>query len=75
MDAPHSSSSDPERLADVVGEALERAPTERRAFLDAACAGAPELRAEAESLLRAHEEAEAGTFLKALDAERGAALL
>jgi tetratricopeptide (TPR) repeat protein len=45
-------------------EALARpTPQERAAFLDAACAGRPELRAAVESLLAAHEQA--GAFLSA----------
>ena len=36
-------------------EALAKAPAERAAFLDAACAGQPELRAAVEALLAAHE--------------------
>jgi tetratricopeptide (TPR) repeat protein len=36
-------------------EALARPPAERAAFLDAACAGQPELRAAVEGLLAAHE--------------------
>jgi serine/threonine protein kinase/tetratricopeptide (TPR) repeat protein len=36
-------------------EALAKSPAERAAFLDAACAGQPELRAGVEALLAAHE--------------------
>ena len=36
-------------------EALDKPPAERAAFLDAACAGQPELRAAVEALLAAHE--------------------
>src|SRR5262245_44647567 len=36
-------------------------PAERRAYLDEACTGQPELRAEVENLLRLHEAA--GSFL------------
>jgi eukaryotic-like serine/threonine-protein kinase len=67
------SGADPERLADVVGEAMDLPPGDRGAFLDVACRDAPELRAEAESLLRAHERAR--DFMERLDADRGAALL
>jgi serine/threonine protein kinase len=42
-------------------EALSKPAAERAAFLDAACAGQPELRAAVESLLAAHEAA--GSFL------------
>lgn len=48
----------PERWAavkQIVGDALERAAGERAALLDEACAGDPALRAEAESLLTAHD--------------------
>src|SRR5438309_1977636 len=45
----------------IVGEALERAPEERAAFLEEACAGQPGLRAEVEALLAAHSRA--GVFL------------
>jgi eukaryotic-like serine/threonine-protein kinase len=73
MRAPPPPSCDPEQLARIFAEALERAPGERSAFLELACRGLPELRADAEALLAAHEQA--GTFLGQLDAERGAALL
>ena len=43
------------RVEEVVSEALERDPSERAAWLDAACAGDPELRREAASLLEAHD--------------------
>ena len=36
-------------------EALARPPAKRAAFLDAACAGQPQLRASVEALLAAHE--------------------
>jgi eukaryotic-like serine/threonine-protein kinase len=73
MTSPTSPRADPELLARVFAEALERPPGERRAYLETACRGMPALRAEAESLLAAH--AQAGTFLGELDATRGAALL
>lgn len=73
MSVPSSSSADPERLAHVFGEAIERPLAQRRAFLDAECRGEPGLRAEAESLLFAYEQA--GDFMDGLDTERGAALL
>jgi eukaryotic-like serine/threonine-protein kinase len=68
-----SRNADPQRLARIFGEALERPAAERRAFLDVACADAPELRAEAESLLAAHEQA--GDFMDELDTAPAAALL
>src|SRR5665213_3280508 len=36
-------------------DALSKSPAERAAFLDAACAGQPELRADVEALLAAHD--------------------
>ena len=45
------------KIKEIVGEALERAPSERPAFLDHACALNPELRTEVESLLAAHADA------------------
>jgi hypothetical protein len=42
--------------------ALDQRPEDRRAFLDRACANAPELRRRVEELLRADEEA--GSFLE-----------
>ncbi len=45
--------SDWEHIQDLFAEALERPADERAAFLDAACAEAPALRAEVESLLQA----------------------
>jgi len=46
------------RIKEIVGEALERASTERSAYLNCACADDPELRAEVESLLAAHADAD-----------------
>src|SRR5215218_1953587 len=43
------------RVAEIVGEALERDPAGRGTFLDAACADDSELRCEVESLLAAHD--------------------
>lgn len=51
-----------DRIKAIFQEALERAPSERATFLDAACAGEPALRAEVESLLASHDAA--GTFLE-----------
>ena len=48
-----------DRLEDVFAQASELNAAERPAFLDRKCAGAPKLREELESLLRAHDEAEA----------------
>ena len=44
------------RVEQLLAAALERDPSERGAFLDAACAGDAELRREVESLLAAHEQ-------------------
>jgi serine/threonine protein kinase/Flp pilus assembly protein TadD len=46
------------QLAQLYHAALERAPAERAAFLDAACAADPTLRREVESLLQAHQQAD-----------------
>jgi serine/threonine-protein kinase len=46
----------------VFGDAIELDPSERAAFLDRACAGDPETRAEVASLLEAHERA--GGFIE-----------
>src|SRR4051794_1485251 len=54
---------------EIFTEALERAtPAERAAFLDAACAGDPALRARVDALLRSHDGA--GEFLKGSAPER-----
>ncbi|MGH9866861.1 MAG: tetratricopeptide repeat protein [Candidatus Polarisedimenticolia bacterium] len=64
------------RIPDLLAEALELPPEERRAFLEARCEDSPVLRSEIESLLAAHEEqARAGWFLDGIDARRGIALL
>jgi serine/threonine protein kinase len=47
-----------QRVKEIVGEALEREPGQRSSYLDSACAGDADLRAEAESLLAAHGDAE-----------------
>ncbi len=73
MSASPQSRANPEHLTYLFGEAIERTPGERGAFLDAACGAAPGLRAEVESLLSAY--AHAGDFMDALDSERGVALL
>jgi eukaryotic-like serine/threonine-protein kinase len=46
------------KVKEIVGAALEREPGERSAFLDQVCAHDGELRAEVESLLAAHADAE-----------------
>jgi eukaryotic-like serine/threonine-protein kinase len=56
----------PERWLQVerlLHAALDRAPAERRSFIEKACAGDPALRTEVESLLAAHDER--GSFLTA----------
>ncbi len=51
-----------ERVKDVFSSALERDRAARQPFLDQACAGDPELRAEVQSLLDAHEHT--GDFIE-----------
>lgn len=51
----------PQSVEQLFGEALDYCPEERRAFLDRACANAPELRRLVEELLL--EEERAGSFL------------
>ena len=51
-----------QQIYKLLGEALERKPGQRRAFLDQACAGDEELRHEVEALLSAHEKA--GSFVE-----------
>ncbi len=46
------------KIKEIVGAALEREPNERDAFLDQACSQNGELRAEVESLLAAHADAD-----------------
>jgi eukaryotic-like serine/threonine-protein kinase len=46
------------KIKEIVGAALEREPAERCAFLDRACSHDRELRAEVESLLAAHADAD-----------------
>ncbi|MBZ5689605.1 MAG: tetratricopeptide repeat protein [Acidobacteriia bacterium] len=46
------------RIKEIVGAALEREPGERGAFLDKACSQDKELRAEVDSLLAAHDDAD-----------------
>jgi eukaryotic-like serine/threonine-protein kinase len=45
------------KVKEIVGEALEHSPADRGAFLDQACSGEGDLRAEVESLLAAHADA------------------
>jgi non-specific serine/threonine protein kinase/serine/threonine-protein kinase len=45
-----------QRVKDLFAAALEKDAAERNAFLDAACAAEPELRAEVDSLLAAHDD-------------------
>jgi serine/threonine protein kinase len=47
-----------ERIKEIVGAALERAPSQRAAFLDEVCPSGGSMRAEVESLLSAHAEAD-----------------
>jgi Tol biopolymer transport system component len=64
---------DRQRIADLFEAALERPADRRAAFLDEACAGAPALRREVESLLSAYERSEG--FLERPDAAQIAALV
>lgn len=50
-----SSSGRWRRIAELLGEALEREPSARERFLDEACAGDADLRREVASLLEAHD--------------------
>ena len=56
------------RVKALFGDALERAPAARDAFLDDACAGDAALRAEVASLLAAHDGADDFLARTALDA-------
>ena len=47
-----------QKVKEIVGEALDRDPAERGAYLDRACVRDVELRAEVESLLAAHADAD-----------------
>jgi WD40 repeat protein/serine/threonine protein kinase len=53
-----------ERRDKLFDDALDREPSQRAAFLAEACADAPHLRAEVESLLAHHEQAEKRGFLR-----------
>lgn len=50
-----------QRISEILDAAFDRAPAERAAYVQEACADDPELRAEVEALLRA--EANAPAFL------------
>jgi Tol biopolymer transport system component/predicted Ser/Thr protein kinase len=66
----------PERwlqVNELFHSALERAPAQRAAFLDQACAGDEELRKEVESLITSHEET--GSFIDVPAFEASAQLL
>lgn len=56
-----------QQVKQILEAALDTPPPDRPAYLDRACAGDPELRAEVESLLKAHERA--GDFLDSPAAE------
>ena len=45
------------KIKEILGVAIELAPAERAAYLDAACAGDPELREEVVSLIAVHADA------------------
>ena len=62
-----------QRITSIFHSAIEREGTERRAFLDGACANDEELRREVESLIRSHENA--GSLMDAPAYERDAGLL
>ena len=64
-----ASSSDWTRLKDLFGQALELASEDRRAFLDAECAGDDDLRAAVQKLLDADDEASGETGFLDEDAE------
>jgi hypothetical protein len=66
----------PERWRQIDGvlqSVLERAPEQRRAFLDEACAGDAQLRSEVESFIVAHEQA--GGFIETPAIEVDAAVV
>jgi eukaryotic-like serine/threonine-protein kinase len=67
------SSDREQRITSIFHSAIEREGTERRAFLDGACANDEELRREVESLIRSHEQA--GSLLDAPAYERDAGLV
>src|SRR3972149_1545234 len=61
------------RARELFDTALARDPAARDAFLDAACAGRPQVRAEVASLLAAHDRA--GDFIETSAFEAAADLL
>jgi eukaryotic-like serine/threonine-protein kinase len=61
------------RIRELFESALERAPDERTAFLDQACAGDEEVRKEVESLIASHEKT--GSFIDAPAFEAAGQLL
>ncbi len=64
-----------QKIKQIVGDALELSPGQRPEFLDQACAQSPELRAEVESLLSAHAEADGLSFAPWSEQSLEAALL
>src|SRR6266550_298506 len=56
------------QVKSILDSALERAPGERAAFLDEACAATPSLRSEVESLIVSYEQA--GGFIESPAVER-----
>ena len=72
--ADSSAGSAIEREAEIFAAASDRPPAERAAFLDAACAGYPALRARLEALLAADSEVERPLDAPALERLRGLAL-
>jgi hypothetical protein len=69
----YMSSDRQQRITSIFHSAIEREGTERRAFLDGACANDEELRREVESLIEAHEQA--GSLMNAPAYECGAGLI
>ena len=67
------SSDRKQQITGIFHSAIEREGTERRAFIDGACANDEELRSEVESLIRSHENA--GSLMNAPAYERDAGLL
>ena len=67
------SSDRKQEITSIFHAAIEREGTERRAFLDGACANDEELRREVESLIRSHEQV--GSLMDAPAYERDASLV